>query len=68
MNGQANSTERMAKVAKKNKSPLKFHFINPNTDEQAAVFLAKLLPEIIYKNEIESGKIIQEITKLEKSS
>ena len=47
---------------------LKFHVINPNTDEQTVEFLAKLLPEIIYKNQIESGNISQEITKPEKSS
>jgi len=53
---------------KNNKPELKFHFINPNTDEQTVAFLAKLLPEIIYKNQIESGKALQEIANAEKSS
>ena len=66
MNGQANSAERRAKVAKQQK--LKFHFINPNTDEQTVDFLAKLLPEIIYQSQIESGKMLQEIVKTKKSS
>ena len=66
MNGQANSAERRAKVAKQPK--LKFHFINPNTDEQTVEFLIKLLPEIIYQNQYENGKILQEVAKAEKSS
>ena len=56
-------------MAKKQERPqLKFHFINPNTNEQTIAFLAKLLPEIIYKNEIESGKIIHKIAENQKSS
>ena len=34
---------------------LKFNFINPNTQEDTVAFLAKLLPEIIYHNQFESG-------------
>ena len=58
----------MGRGAKVTKPKLKFHFINPNTDEQTIAFLAKLLPEVIYKNQIESGEILHEIGEIEKSS